>query len=48
MKIIINKMNGIMVKKKIAVGACNNIGVEGGILNALEKWSRASLVAGEV
>jgi hypothetical protein len=30
MKIIINKMNGVMVKKRIAVIACNNIGVEGG------------------
>jgi hypothetical protein len=29
MTIIINKMNGVMVKKRIAVIAYNNIGVEG-------------------
>jgi hypothetical protein len=29
MKIIINKVNDVMVKKRIAVIACNNIGVGG-------------------
>jgi hypothetical protein len=31
MIIIINNMNGVLVKKRIAVIACNNIGV-GGVL----------------